>query len=142
MKLGNKVILLIAIMLITIACGSTNIEPVNDEMISSNSIEDAHSAIQYYFTSPNAGHHCELSSALINDIDHAEQSIDVARYNINMQDIAAALIRAAKRGVHRESASYYRMRRYGHSRKRSSRTHARRPRNGRSRRQLRRFGLR
>jgi phosphatidylserine/phosphatidylglycerophosphate/cardiolipin synthase-like enzyme len=99
MKLGNKLIPLIAIMLITIACASTNMEPANNEMITSNSIEDTHSAIQYYFTSPNAGHHCELSSVLINDIDHAEQSIDIALYNINMQDVAAALIRAAKRGV-------------------------------------------
>ena len=99
MKFTNKWILLFVIVFLTSACVSTNLETTEDEMNPSVPVESAHSAIQYYFTSPNAGHHCELSSALINDIDHAEQSIDIALYNINMQDVAAALIRTAKRGV-------------------------------------------
>lgn len=99
MKFINKWLLLFVMTFITTACVSTNMETTTNEMIPSMPVEDSHSALQYYFTSPGPGHNCELSSELVNDIDHAEQSIDVALYNINMQDVAAALIRASKRGV-------------------------------------------
>ena len=99
MKITDKWLLLFAIIFLTSACVSTNMETTENEILPSMPVEDTHSALQIYFTSPNAGNHCDLASNLIDDIDHAEQSIDVALYNINMQDVAAALIRAAKRGV-------------------------------------------
>jgi phosphatidylserine/phosphatidylglycerophosphate/cardiolipin synthase-like enzyme len=97
MKFITKTICILIIMMLISACVSTTVANTPETMIPSREVE--HSDLQYYFTSPGPGSDCELGSVLVYDIDHAEQSIDLAMYNINLVDVTAALIRAHKRGV-------------------------------------------
>ncbi|HWQ45681.1 MAG TPA: hypothetical protein VN376_02375, partial [Longilinea sp.] len=53
--------------------------------------------IQVYFTAP--GSEQGLSTLLVEAIDDAQYSIDVAMYNFSMDDVGDALIRAYRRGV-------------------------------------------
>lgn len=54
-------------------------------------------SIQIYFTTPGSDN--GLSAILVDAIDAAQSSIDIAIYNFSMEDVGDALIRANHRGV-------------------------------------------
>ncbi len=54
-------------------------------------------SIQVYFTTPGADN--GLSSLLVQAINAAQSSIDIAMYNFSMDDVGEALIQASQRGV-------------------------------------------
>ncbi|MBI9049341.1 MAG: DUF1669 domain-containing protein [Anaerolineaceae bacterium] len=95
----NKVqrLIVLSLFVLMTACASLNAEQAID--LSPGSSTASNADMQYYFTSPNRQNHCELTVPLLSAIDRAQHSIDLALYNINMEDIADALIIANQRGV-------------------------------------------
>ncbi|MBI9046619.1 MAG: DUF1669 domain-containing protein [Anaerolineaceae bacterium] len=59
---------------------------------------DSDQNIKIYFTNPSTNQN-ELESELIRDIEEAEFHIDVAMYNLSLENIANALIQAHQNGI-------------------------------------------
>jgi phosphatidylserine/phosphatidylglycerophosphate/cardiolipin synthase-like enzyme len=94
---GHIVVPIVGILLILMACTSINTvdEPVQDMQPDGS----GEALLHFYFTSPQETTTCEFDSEILRSINNSQISIEIAMYNLNDADIAAALIAADRRGV-------------------------------------------
>jgi phosphatidylserine/phosphatidylglycerophosphate/cardiolipin synthase-like enzyme len=81
----------IIFLILLAGCGKVPLPPKVTEQV-------IHEDIKVYFTGP--GHDSkEVIDAVVDSIDGAKQSVDMAMYNINLPEVEQALIHAFQRGV-------------------------------------------
>jgi len=89
--------LLIGFALTLAGCG-VNSFPQNPNQTMADE-PSANGSMHVYFTSPQENSGCEILDPLISSIQAAEDSIQLAMYNLNLEVLADALIAAQARGV-------------------------------------------
>ncbi len=96
-KQPQAIIMILLCTVLMTACSSSLINQPEVQSLSSETL--AGGLIHVYFTSPSADSGCELLTPLLNSMEGAEDSIQLAMYNLNLKPVAEALIAAQARGV-------------------------------------------